>query len=436
MRVIVVGAGIAGLAAADAARCAGAEVVVVEARDRIGGRTWTAPLGSGSVDLGAAWVHGPVSNPLAEALAAAEIGTRNDGSFGLGTAVWADGWVDAPDATSVTSAVWADFDPAQAVDAVSPSDSFVDGVEWFLADRGLGGRTREVTRFALLWVLGAGLTAGPPDRISLGGSAAYVEGAGGNLVPAGGYRTLVERMAAGLDVHLSTPVTRIEHGGAGVSVETAMGGFEGDRAVVTVPLGVLQGGTLAFNPPLGGARERALERLAMGTLEKVVFRFRERFWPDSVRWITHVSEDRSFPQWVDLSRHTGSPTLVAFYNPACAPRLAETPAEQRAGMALDVLGRMFRSVPDPEETLVTDWAGDRWTLGSYSYLPIGATAEDMRRLADPVSARLVLAGEATVPESYGTVHAAFGSGLRGAAHVLGERPERLSLGLIPERWLI
>ena len=435
MRVIVVGAGVAGLAAADAARCAGAEVVVLEARDRIGGRTWTVPLGSGSVDLGAAWVHGPVSNPLAEALAAAGIGMRNDGGFGLGTGVWADGWVDAPDATTVTSAVWADFDPAEAVDAVSPSDSFVDGVEWFLADRGLSARAGELTRFALLWVLGGGFTAGPPDRISLGGSAAYVEGAGGNLVPADGYRTLVERMAAGLDVHLSTPVTRIEHGGAGVTVETAMGDFEGDRAVVTVPLGVLQSGALAFDPPLGDARDRALERLAMGTLEKVVFRFRERFWPESIRCITYVSEDRSFPQWVDLSRHTGSPTLVAFCNPACAPRVAETPAEQRTGMAHDVLTTMFGSAPDPEEALVTDWAGDRWARGSYSYLPIGATTEDVRRLADPVSARLVLAGEATVPESYGTVHAAFGSGLRGAAHVLGERPERLSLGTVPQHWL-
>jgi polyamine oxidase len=67
VRVLVVGAGIAGLTAADAARCAGAEVVVIEARDRIGGRTWTVPLGPGSIDLGGAWVHSPIGNPVAEA---------------------------------------------------------------------------------------------------------------------------------------------------------------------------------------------------------------------------------------------------------------------------------------------------------------------------------------------------------------------------------
>jgi hypothetical protein len=65
---------------------------------------------------------------------------------------------------------------------------------------------------------------------------------------------------------------------------------------------------------------------------------------------------------------------------------------------------------------------------------MGAGPEDMGVLAEPVSERLVLAGEATVPESYGTVHAAFGSGLRAAAHVLGERPGRISLGTVPNSW--
>ena len=88
----------------------------------------------------------------------------------------------------------------------------------------------------------------------------------------------------------------------------------------------------------------------------------------------------------------------------------------------------------PNETLVTDWTRDPWALGSYSYVPIGTTVDDMRRLAEPVSDRLVLAGEATVAEHHATVHAAFGSGLRAAGHALGRRPERLSLGAVPPRW--
>ncbi len=435
MRVIVVGAGVAGLTAADAARCAGADVTVLEARDRIGGRTWTAPLGAGSVDLGAAWVHGPVGNPLAEALAGAGISTRNDGSFGSGMAVWADGWAAAPEATAVAIALEAGWDPADVPAGVATNDSFVDGVEWFIADREFDAGTRELVRFALTWVAGGGFISGAPDRISLAGAAAYEEGGGGNLVPTGGYRTLVDRLASGLDIRLGTPATVIEHGGPTVVVRSADDVFEADRVVVAVPLGVLQAGDLAFDPPVAGSHAAAVGRLAMGTLEKVVFRFRDRFWPESFRWITHVADDRAFPQWVDLSSHTGSPTLAALYNATYTPPLAGAPTDLRAGLALDVLRKMFGSVPDPEQTLVTDWTADPWSRGSYSYVPVGATPDDMGLLAEPVSERLVLAGEATVPECYGTVHAAFGSGLRAAAQALGERPERISLGDVPRSWL-
>lgn len=433
MQVIVVGAGIAGLTAADAARCAGAEVLVVEGRDRIGGRIRTLPLGPGKIDLGGAWVHNPTGNPVAESLTAAGIETRNDGAFGGRMAVWADGWVDAPGATTVAAVLQADWDPAEAR-AATGSDRFVDGVEWFLADRGLEGHLGELARFTLLWLIAPLVSAGPPDRVSLAGAAAYAEGGGGNLVPAGGYGALVDVLAVGLDVRLGVTVTRIEHGDAEVSVVTDQGVFEGDRAIVTLPLGVLRAGAVVFDPPLDGEHAGAVERLAMGTLEKVVFRFAERFWPDSLWEITYVADDRAFPAWFDFSRHVGAPSLVALYNPDAAPRLGRIRAEERDKPALEALRKMFGSVPDPEETLTSDWIGDPYALGSYTYVPIGASADDMRRLGEPLSARLVLAGEATVPEHHGTVQAAFLSGLRAAEFTLGTRPERLSLGTVPPQW--
>jgi monoamine oxidase len=436
MRVIVVGAGVAGLAAADAVRCAGAEVVVLEARDRIGGRTWTAPLGSGQIDLGAAWVHGPVGNPIAEALTAAAIDARNDGAYFSRMAVWSDGWAEAPEATALTAAVQSDWDPSEAMAAVSGSDRFVDGVEWFLADRELDGPAGDLARFGLLWVVGPLVVAGLPERISLAGTAAYAERTGGNLVPVGGYRELIDRLSPGLDMRLSTPVTGIEQRRNEVIAHSRSGAFEGDRVIVTAPLGVLRSGALAFDPPLEPDHAGAVERLGMGTLEKVVFQFPDRFWPKSLWQITHVAEDRAFPAWFDFSRHVGSPTLVGFYNPAATPGLTERRVEERVGLALEALRKMFgSSVPDPEEILTTDWTGDPWALGSYSYIPIGASADDMHRLGKPVSSQVVLAGEATVPESYGTVHAAFGSGLRAAGYALGRRPEQLSLGAVPPHWV-
>jgi monoamine oxidase len=435
VQLIVVGAGVAGLTTADAARCAGADVVVLEARDRLGGRTCTVPLGAGWVDVGAAWVHHPFGNPLAEALEAARIRTRNDGAFHSRMAVWSDGWVDAPLATALGAAAEADWDPAQALAALPDSDRYVDGVEWFLADRDLDDPVRDLARFGLLWIVGAMVIGGPPDRISLAGAAEYAEGGGGNLVPQGGYRKLVERLSAGLDVRLATPVATIEHGGSGVLVHSEQETFEGDRVVVTVPLGVLQAGALSFDPPLGDDHDSAVNRLAMATIEKVVLRFSERFWPEPVWQIAHVDKDRAFPVWLDFTRHTGSPTLVAFHNPAISRPLARLKPDQRVGAALDVLAQMFGPVSEPEEAIVTDWREDPWARGSYSYIPVGADADDMRSIAEPVSDRLLFAGEATVPECYGTVQAAFTSGLRAAQRTLGEPPRALSLGAVPQRWL-
>jgi polyamine oxidase len=435
MRVIVVGAGVAGLAAADAARHTGADVVVLEARDRIGGRIRTAPLGPGSIDLGAAWVHNPVGNPVAEALTTAGIGSRNDGAYWSRMAVWRNGWVGGPESTALTAAVEADWDPSEAIAALPGNDRYVDGVEWYLADRELDGVVGELVRFGLLWILGPLVIAGHPDRVSLAGAAAYADGSGGNLVLTGGYRALVDRLSDELDIRLDAPVAGVEHGGGEVLVRSGDETIEGDRVVLTVPRGVLQSGTLALDPPLGAEHAAAVERLAMGTLEKVAFRFSEPFWPESVWQITRVADDRAFPIWFDFTLHAGAPTLVALYNPAATPGLAGLSVEERVERALEALREMFGSVPAPEETLASDWAGDPWARGSYSYIPLGAGVDDMRRLAEPLSGRVSLAGEATVPACYGTVEAAFVSGLRAAAHVMGERPRRLSLGEIPPHWL-
>jgi monoamine oxidase len=305
----------------------------------------------------------------------------------------------------------ADWDPAEAAEECG-SDSYADGVEWFLDRRELEGCARELVRFALLWVAGALEVGADPERISLAGVAAYHEPRGGNLVPAGGYGAFAGSLAAGLDVRLGTPVERVEHGREGVRVHAGGDSLAADRVVVTVPLGVLKSGELAFDPPLGGPHADAVERLEMATLEKVALRFAERFWPESVWQITQVAADHAFGVWFDFTRHVGAPALLAFHNPVASPGLGP---EERGAAAIAALRAMFGSCPEPEEVLVTDWCGDPWSRGAYSYIPLGASADDMRALAEPVSERLLLAGEVTVAEHYGTVEAAFRSGGRAAA---------------------
>lgn len=429
----MVGGGVSGLTAADALRCAGVDVVVLEARDRVGGRTWTVPLGAGGVDLGAAWMHSPATNPVVEALAEAGIAMSNDGDFGSGMDVWDGGWLDPSEVAPISDLLMAEWDRSVAAD-VGRGDRFTDGVEWLIAEHGLRGRHAELARFILLWMEGSLVVAGQPDEISLRGAAAYRDDGGGNLVISGGYRVLVDALAAGLDIRLGTTVTVIEHGEEGARVTTQQGTLECDRVVLTVPLGVLKTGSPRLDPGLPDEHQRAVDRLAMGTLEKIAFGFDARFWPDSLWEITRVAADHSFPVWVDFSRHVGSPTLVALYNVHSTPGLAELDPDARAAAALDCLRTMFGDVPEPTQTLITSWSTDVYSHGSYSFIPLGATPDDMRTLGRPVSGSLALAGEATVPESYGTVHAAFVSGLRAAANTLGRPPARLSLGPVAPHW--
>lgn len=417
MRVIVVGAGVSGLAAARGLQQGGHDVVVLEGRGRIGGRTWTVDLAGAPADLGGSWIHGPFGSPLADVVAEAGLTWHNDGIWGGATRIVVDGEgaLDGPDTATAIAARF-DFDAGEALAALEGDPSYGDGITWFLGDRGFGARQRMLVEYGLRCG-DAGLnTAGPADRISLSGNASYVDLPGGNVALRGGYRKLVDFLAAGLDIRVDQVVTEIAHGDDGVVVATADDVHTGDQVVVTLPLGVLQAGSVTFDPPIPNI-ERRVGRLAMGNLEKVVLRFSERFWPDNVHRMSLVSEHRRFTDWVDITAHSDLATLVAFHNPTIADY-----ADDRIPQSLDVLRTMFPDAPDPIAAEVTDWTNDPFARGSYSYVPVGGSSDDMRALGGRQTPRVVLAGEHTVAEYFGTVHGAYLSGRRAADAIISGRP--------------
>jgi monoamine oxidase len=418
MRVIVIGAGVSGLTAARELVAAGVDVAVLEARDRVGGRTWTADVAGAPVDLGGSWIHGPFGNPLAAEARRAGLSWANDGVWGTGLTVYieGEGWVPTDVATTLV-AVQHDFDPAEAAEALDPAASYSDAAEWFVADRRLTGRQADVARFGIEWLEAALNIGGLPDRVSVPGTAGYEVHGGGNVMVTGGYITLVEHLAAGLEIRLDEPVVSVDHGDGGCAVTTAAGIHHGDRVVVTVPLTVVQRRAIEFRPGIPN-HEAAADRLSMANLEKVVFRFDHRFWPESARRMTFVSDDHRFPTWIDTTHHAGHPTLIAFYNPLATPGMLGRSLDERAAAALDVLRTMIPDAPDPIAVHLTDWTNDPLANGSYSYVPIGGSPADMRQLGQPGSGSLYFAGEHTVATSFGTVHGAYESGRRVAADVL------------------
>ncbi|WP_108666505.1 flavin monoamine oxidase family protein [Euzebya rosea] len=271
--VVVIGAGAAGLAAAATLVEEDIDVVVLEARDRIGGRVWTDRSLGFPVDLGASWIHGTRGNPL--------------------TDLAEDAAVDLHE-----------FDYDDADRRELDTDEGTDDVDEAVAslERDLGADLDEVS----------------PDAAREGDEL----GGGDALVPAG-YRSLLEVLEEEIDdLRLGSPVTDVVHGPDGVVVAGPWGRIEADAVIVTVPLGVLKAGTITFDPPLPAATRGAIDRLGMGVLDKAVLVFDEPFWAEDAAGIRIVgTTDGEWAEWVNLLPVVGQPALMGFNAGSTARRL-------------------------------------------------------------------------------------------------------------------
>lgn len=414
--VVVVGAGVAGLTAASNLAAAGLDVVVIEARDRIGGRSHTQSVGSGKADLGAAWVHDPVHNPLTTFLESTGIEIVSDGMWGHGMRAFTKNrWLSTGMTSTLVAALY-NFDAAAARAGVN-SDRYSDGIKWYLESQAHPATEFTFVEAFLGRIIGAGVTGDHASDISLDGMAAYEgEESGHNALVVGGYGQLVEHLAHSLNIQLSTPISRVDHSDSGAQVLGMGQTFAASWAVVTVPLGVLKGGGLQFAPDLPADQLRALSKLKAKSLEKVILTFDDRFWDDDVFQVALLDDANGFIWLHDLSRTSGVPTLAALYNPAIAsaPMFGEVAVDGFRSL----LGNMFGSVPEIRGVATTNWSRDPYSLGAYSFVPVGASIEDMRALTRPAGPRVLLAGEHTFPSYYGTVQAAWLSGQRAARTII------------------
>ncbi|KTR09088.1 flavin monoamine oxidase family protein [Curtobacterium luteum] len=432
--VVVVGAGVSGLAAARALVQGGKRVVVLEARDRIGGRTWTDDALGVPVDLGASWIHGVDGNPLWELAPALGIDTVEFtvGSFQFdGRPI---GW-HAPSGRRLTGAEAASFvadlhalDAAlpEVVEHAPPPSTYASAVNAVLRDLRIDGdraaRVREYTAHRSEDLCGAPVTVLDAHGLD----EEHVPG--DEVVFPRGYGQYARALAEGLDVRPSSVVRAVRQSPDGAVVELADGRVTtAAEVVVTVPLGVLQAGAVIFEPPLAPDVLDAMGRLGMGVYDKVFLRFPERFWGDD--WVVRQQGPAGvdWHSWYDMSRVTGEPVLAALVGGAGARRIESLPDALVVDEGLEALRRMFgSSVPEPDAVRITRWAADPFARGSYSYLHVGASPDDHDLLGSRCG-RVQLAGEATWGDDPATVHGALLSGLRAAGRLLGHEVEPLSL---------
>ncbi|KQO63129.1 hypothetical protein ASF23_07365 [Curtobacterium sp. Leaf261] len=426
-----------GLTAARSLAASGQHVVVLEARDRIGGRTWTDDDLGVPVDLGASWIHGIDGNPL----------TVLRDAFGIESSVFTVGSfqpegsiaMHAPDGSRLNA-----FEQRRWVDDVATTDvrleaviahapagtTYAEAVDLALADLGWdderAARVREFMGHRVEDLCGA--TSSALDAHGL--DEEHVPG--DEVVFPGGYRQFVERIADGLDVRLGQVVTRVERSAAGVVVRTQDGAVHrAAQAVVTVPLGVLQSRSVTFEPPLPSANQGAIDRLGMGVYDKVFLRFPSVFWDEDSDVIRRQGPDIAWHSFYNLTRATGEPVLVALVGGPSARALEDRADEDIVAAALDALRELYGdAVGEPVATRTTRWAHDPFALGSYSFLATGAATSDPDLVAEPIDGVLHLAGEATFADEPATVHGALLSGHRAAERILG-RPMDLAVLATP-----
>ena len=234
-----------------------------------------------------------------------------------------------------------------------------------------------------------------------------------------GYARLPFALAEGIDVRLNVIVASIKWDQSPVVVTTQSGDtFEADRLLVTLPLGVLQKGSVCFIPDLPDAKQEAIQTLIMGPALKLVYRFDEPVLPEGIAALYSAINP---PMWWSPSygHQTDETVMTAFITGAWARELhaeGEEGALEHGFRTLQT--ELGRKLPLPQAALMVNWIDDPFAFGGYSVAPPGAE-QARSALAQPVADRLYWAGEATAPNPWAsTVHGAYASGRRAAAEIL------------------
>lgn len=302
--LVVVGAGVAGLAAAARLASLGHRVTVLEARNRIGGRVKTSRAWRRPVELGAAWLHGLDDNPLRSLL-------RAEGC-GLQRTHYGDVIVRRPDGRRIPkqtlnqayNQMWRLIEDARRP-GWKPGRSVADALaaknwpnsmaeQWVISWEIEHDYAEDTSHLDLAW-----FDAGQYFR-------------GGDAFVTGGYDRITRRLARGLRIRTGRPVRTIDWRTARIQIGTDDGPTEADGIVLALPLSVLRAGVVDLKPGLPSDLDDAMHLMGSGSLEKVILRFDRKFWDDhEIIGLAGTPKGR-FLEWYDISGVVGSPALVGF----------------------------------------------------------------------------------------------------------------------------
>lgn len=410
--VIIIGAGISGLAAAKKLKEKGFNVIVLEAQDKVGGRLRTnRTLGVG-FDEGASWIHGINGNPITALAQQAGMNTYQTiddsrKSFDTGGVL-----------RSATTYDNAEDELYSILNSMMNNGSSSQSFETVFNNLYPSKANDRLWKFLLSTYVT--FDCGDLNNLS---SLLYNEGeefGGIEKIATNGYDTIANYLANGINIQLNQRVSKIDYSTDKAKVTHNGTITEADYVLVTVPLGVLKSGNIQFVPTLPTAKQTAIQKVGMNCVNKFLLTWNTAFW-DDVQYISYTPEIRDkFNYFVNVKKFHPSVNALMTFAYADYGRQTETMTDAQVIDEImfhlkDIYGN---SIPNPTNMLRTKWQTNENSFGAYSYTAVGTEMRHFDDLAEEVDDKLFFAGEHTEADYFSTVHGAYLSGIREANKII------------------